>query len=155
MMEYKTHVNWVKLMVVRDSGRPTLQKQQILSSDDVYSLTKTLMAYTDTLDREEFFIIGLDGKNRMTFAHSVSVGSLTASIIHPREVFKMAILGNAASIILAHNHPSGDTKPSPEDIDITNRLSTCGKLLGIKVLDHIILGDKNYLSFADKGLLLE
>ena len=157
-MEYKTHINWTKLMIVRDSGRPAILKHRISSSFDAYTLvTKTLSAYFENHDREEFLIIMLDGKNRMQAIHSVSVGSLTASIVHPREVFKMALLSNANAIILCHNHPSGDPAPSPEDIEITKRLVAAGDILGVKVLDHIIVGDgtsdTGYVSFADKGLL--
>lgn len=154
-MEYKTHVNWVKLMIVKDGGRPSINKYRIMSSKDVRNLAVRLCGgYFSGHDREEFVIIGLDGKNKMTFLNSVSVGSLTASIVHPREVFKMAILGNAVSLVLVHNHPSGDPTPSPEDVDITKRLVAAGELLGIKVLDHVIIGDNDcYTSFADKGLL--
>ena len=153
-MEYKTHISWTKLMIIKDSGRPALARHRITSSLDAYNLaTRTLMSYFENHDREEFVIILLDVKNKMTAIHSVSVGSLSVSIVHPREVFKMAILGNASAILLCHNHPSGDSTPSPEDIDITKRLVAAGELLGIKILDHIIIGDDNYKSFADLGLL--
>jgi DNA repair protein RadC len=97
----------------------------------------------------------LDQKNQVIGLHTVSIGSLTASIVHPRECFKPAILSNAAAIILAHNHPSGDCQPSREDRALTQRLVETGKLLGISVLDHIIIGDgtSSYFSFADEGLL--
>jgi len=97
----------------------------------------------------------LDGKNRITGLHIVSEGSLNQSIVHPRETFKAAILANAAAVILAHNHPSGDTSPSREDREITRRLQEAGELLGIKVLDHVIVATDtgNYLSFTESGLL--
>jgi len=153
-MEYKNEIAWVKLMLVKDGSRPATMEKTIMSSKDIYLLaTKTLQAYFSGHDREEFVIIGLDGKNRMQFLNSVSMGCLTSSIVHPREVFKAAILGNAASLILCHNHPSGDPTPSPEDVEITKRLVECGKLLGIAILDHVIIGDERYVSFADKGLL--
>ena len=82
----------------------------------------------------------------------ISLGSLTSSLVHPREVFKTAILQNSASIILIHNHPSGDPAPSNDDIEITQRLKTAGDSLGIKILDHIIVGD-NYFSFLDQKML--
>ena len=82
-----------------------------------------------------------------------SVGSLTASVVHPREVFKLAIQQTAASMILVHNHPSGDPNPSREDINITNRLVQVGKLMDIPVLDHIILGDNKYISLKEKGVI--
>ena len=153
-MEYKNEIAWVKLMLVKDGSRPATMEKTIMSSKDIYLLaTKTLQAYFSGHDREEFVIIGLDGKNRMQFLNSVSMGCLTSSIVHPREVFKAAILGNAVRLILCHNHPSGDPTPSPEDIAITTRLTAAGEMLGIKILDHVIIGDGSYLSFADKGLL--
>ena len=151
--EYKQEIAWVKLMVVRDAGRPEFPKRRIMSSQDIFGLYKQMEGYFTSLDREEFVIIGLDGKNRTMFFNSVSVGSLSASIVHPREVFKMAILGNAASLILCHNHPSGDPTPSPEDIAITKRLVSAGELLGIKVLDHIILGRDSHYSFLESSAL--
>ena len=114
---------------------------------------KLLRDYLDNTDREEFIILALDTKNQPIAIHTVSIGTLNSSLVHPREVYKMAILSNAASIILSHNHPSGDTKPSQEDISITKRLSECGNIFGIQVLDHIIIGDNEYTSFKDKGLL--
>jgi DNA repair protein RadC len=94
-------------------------------------------------------------KNEVIGINTVSVGNLTGSIVSPREVFKPAILANAAALICAHNHPSGDPKPSPEDRETTKRLHEAGKLLGIQVLDHIIIGDGTtaYYSFADQGAL--
>ena len=106
-------------------------------------------------DRECFVALLLDGKNRITGLHLVSQGSLNQSIVHPRETFKSAILANAAAIILAHNHPTGDLTPSSEDIAITRRLKEAGDLLGIRVLDHIIVDTdtgKNK-SFTEMGLL--
>ena len=83
----------------------------------------------------------------------VSVGSLNQSIVHPREVFKTALLSNAAAVLLIHQHPTGDPSPSGEDIAITKRLKEAGELLGLKVLDHIIVGEGEYLSFVEKGLI--
>lgn len=84
---------------------------------------------------------------------SISIGTLNSSPIHPRELFKPAIKNSAAAVILVHNHPSGDPTPSREDIDITNRLSESGKLLGIEVLVHVIIGDGSFVSFKEKDLL--
>ena len=102
--------------------------------------------------KEYFFAIHLDGKNRICCVDEVSVGSLNQSVVHPREVFKTALLSSAASIILVHNHPTGDSTPSREDISITSRLKEAGEIIGVKLLDHIIIGD-SYLSFAGQGLL--
>ncbi len=104
-------------------------------------------------DREEFLAVMLDGKNRALGFHLVSVGTLTASLVHPREVFKAAILANAAAVILVHNHPSGDPTPSAEDRAITQRLKEAGDLLGIRLLDHVVIGDGRYVSFSDDNIL--
>ena len=103
---------------------------------------------------ESFYIFTLDTKNKINGMFEVSRGTLNASIVHPRDVFQRAIMQNANSIILMHNHPSGDPIPSNEDINITNRLIDAGNLLGIKVLDHIIVGDENnYISFKGENLI--
>jgi len=102
--------------------------------------------------KEYFFSIHLDGKNRINCVDEVSVGSLNQSIVHPRELFKTALLSSAAAIILIHNHPSGDPDPSREDIEITRRIKDAGEILGVKILDHIIIGS-SYLSFVERGLL--
>jgi DNA repair protein RadC len=111
--------------------------------------------YLEGTDRENFIVLLLDRKNQLIGINTVSIGSLTSAVVHPREVFKAAILSNAAAIVCAHNHPSGDPQPSQEDKVLTARLVEAGKLLGIDVLDHIIIGDesKRYFSFADEGLL--
>lgn len=102
--------------------------------------------------KEYFFAIHLDGKNRICCVDEVSVGSLNQSIVHPREVFKTALLSSAAAIILLHNHPTGDPTPSREDIEITRRLKETGEIIGVRLLDHIIIGD-TYVSFVNRGLL--
>ena len=105
-------------------------------------------------DIESFYIFTLDTKNKVTGIFEVSRGSLNSSIVHPREVFKRAIMQNANSIICLHNHPSGDPAPSQEDVNITNRLVEAGEIIGIKVLDHIIVGDEeNYISFKERHLM--
>ena len=103
--------------------------------------------------KEYFLILLLDGKNRIIKRVQISEGSLNQSIVHPREVFNPAIKESAAALILVHNHPTGDPAPSSEDIAITRRLKEGGELMGIKVLDHIIVGDGEYLSFVERGLL--
>ncbi|NMB35898.1 MAG: DNA repair protein RadC [Firmicutes bacterium] len=104
--------------------------------------------------RKEYFkIILLDTKNQIISLEDISVGSLNSSIVHPREIFNVPIKKSAAAIILVHNHPSGDPHPSREDLDVTTRLVDAGKILGISVLDHIIVGEKSYFSFKEKGLL--
>src|SRR5262244_3646933 len=139
-----------KIMLVKE-GRVPCYDQQIRSSADASRLLHTYLA---DVDREHFVIILLNQKNHVIGINTVSVGSLTASIVHPRECFKPAILSNAAAIICGHNHPSGDCQPSREDRALTTRLVEAGKLLGISVLDHVIIGGEGrYFSFADEGLL--
>ena len=139
-----------KVTLVRE-GRVPCYNQQIRSSADASMLLHTYLA---DVDREHFVILLLNQKNRVTGVNTVSIGSLSSSIVHPREVYKSAILSNAASIICGHNHPSTDCQPSREDRAITTRLVEAGKLLGISVLDHVIIGgDGRYFSFADEGLL--
>jgi DNA repair protein RadC len=103
--------------------------------------------------KEYFLILLLDGKNRIIRRVQISEGSLNQSIVHPREVFSPAVKESAAAIILVHNHPTGDPAPSSEDIAITRRLREAGEIMGIKVLDHIIIGDGEFVSFVERGLL--
>jgi len=103
--------------------------------------------------KEYFLILLLDGKNRIIRRVQISEGSLNQSIVHPREVFNPAVKESAAAVILVHNHPTGDPSPSSEDIAVTRRLREAGEIMGIKVLDHIIVGDGEYLSFVERGLL--
>ncbi|WPC42882.1 RadC family protein [Clostridium sp. JS66] len=103
--------------------------------------------------QEHLKVIMLNTKNVVLFIKDVSVGSLNSSIVHPREVFCDAIRKNSAFIIVCHNHPSGDPQPSNEDINVTNRLKECGKLLGIELLDHLIIGNGRYISLKEKGIL--
>ena len=118
---------------------------------DSISAATALRPFFAGLDREQFLVCCLDAKHAIIGVNVVSIGSLTLSIVHPREVFKPAILLNTSAIICAHNHPSGDPEPSSEDRALTTRLRQAGDLLGITVLDHIILGDDRTYSFADRG----
>jgi len=103
--------------------------------------------------KEHFLVLCLDTRNRLIQCRPVSMGSLDTSVVHPREVFKEAVSASAASVIFAHNHPSGDTEPSKEDIELTRRLVKAGEIVGIEVLDHIIVCDKAYLSLKSRNLL--
>lgn len=105
------------------------------------------------LDREVFKTVMLNTKNQIIKQRNVSVGSLSASIVHPREVFSEALKIGCAAVIFVHNHPSGDPTPSVDDVDTTRRLVNAGDILGIKVLDHVIIGNGVYVSFKEKGLL--
>ncbi|TJX62511.1 JAB domain-containing protein [Soehngenia saccharolytica] len=115
-----------------------------------YQIARILVDEMKFLTKEYFNIVLLDTKNQVISVENISIGSLNSSIVHPREVFKEAIKKSSNSIILAHNHPSGDVTPSNEDIAITNRLIEAGEIIGIKVIDHIIVGNENYLSMKEK-----
>lgn len=105
------------------------------------------------LTQEHFVCLYLNTKNQVLHKQTIFIGSLNSSIVHPREVYKEAFRRSAASIICVHNHPSGDPTPSREDIEVTKRLSECGKIIGIDILDHVIIGDKKYVSLKEKGYL--
>lgn len=138
-----------KVMLVRDNTKTKTDTQFINSPDDV---NKILQSYLNGVDREHFVVILLNRKNGIIGINTVSVGDLSSSIVHPREVFKPAIVAGAASIIVAHNHPSGDPTPSSDDINVTKRLKEAGDILGIGVLDHIIIGDGSYVSLKARDL---
>ena len=104
-------------------------------------------------DREHFLVLLLNARHEVMAKETVSVGSLNASIVHPREVFKPALLQSAASVVLVHNHPSGDPEPSEEDLSITKRLVEVGQLLGIEVLDHVIIAQRGVVSLRARQLL--
>ncbi|WP_145335302.1 DNA repair protein RadC [Paenibacillus xylanexedens] len=112
-----------------------------------------LMEQLRYLQKEHFVCLFLNSKNHIIAQETLSMGSLNASIVHPREVFRAAIKCSSASIVCAHNHPSGDPTPSPEDIQITKRLIEAGAIVGIDVLDHLVIGDGTYVSLKEKGLV--
>ena len=114
---------------------------------------KLVRDFIGDLDREAMVVIALNAKYEPNYLNTISIGSLTSSIVHPREVFKAAILGNAHSILLAHNHPSGNTELSQEDISITRRLKKASEVLGIPITDHLIISDKDHYSFRENGYL--
>ncbi|USK84251.1 DNA repair protein RadC [Peribacillus asahii] len=105
------------------------------------------------LTQEHFVCLYLNTKNQVLHKRTIFIGSLNASIVHPREIFKEAFRRSAASIICLHNHPSGDPAPSKEDIEVTKRLVECGKIIGIDLLDHLIIGEHKYVSLKEKGYL--
>jgi DNA repair protein RadC len=114
---------------------------------------KYLMNDMRFLSQEHFVCLYLNTKNQVIHKQTVFIGSLNASIVHPREVFREALKRSAASIIAAHNHPSGDPAPSREDIEVTKRLVECGKIIGIDLLDHLIIGENKFVSLKEKGYL--
>lgn len=129
---------------VRNPGRPVIS-----SPADVDGLLRGRIA---NLDRENFVAVLLNTKNEVLEIPTVSVGTLSASLVHPREVFKPAIRASAAGVILAHNHPSGNAEPSREDREVTRRLADAADIVGIEVLDHVIVG-KGYFSMKEHGML--
>lgn len=135
------------LRVVRTGLLPRLR---IRSAASAYRVLAPLAC---GLDREHFWRLDLDSRNRFLGYELVSVGSLDASLVHPREVFKGALLNNAARVIVAHNHPSLDLRPSREDRRVTDRLLLAGFLLGVELADHLIIGDDRYFSMSKAGLL--
>ncbi|MGG0288765.1 DNA repair protein RadC [Peribacillus butanolivorans] len=124
---------------------------QIASPNDAQELAASHIANED---REVFLVMMLNTKNQVVGLHRAHTGSLNASIVHPREELKCAILNNAASIIVSHQHPSGDPTPSREDVEVTKRLAEAGKIIGIEVLDHVIVTHTgNHVSLKEKGYL--
>ncbi len=133
-----------------------LAREQIDDSVDLSSPEAVFQYFHVSLrdrKKEVFLLLNLDGKNRLMEKKKISEGTLTSSLVHPREVFRPAIRGAAASVLFVHNHPSGDPTPSDEDIDITDRLVEVGELVGIPVIDHVIIGDSEYRSFQELGLI--
>jgi DNA repair protein RadC len=127
---------------------PTEPKPKINSPEDVYRLLYPQMR---EMKKEIFVVICLDTKNQIISKEVTSIGSLNANVVHPREVFKAALAASAAHIIVSHNHPSGDPVPSREDVNITKTLVEAGKIMGIDVLDHVIIGDGRHFSMKEAG----
>lgn len=130
------------------------KKQSLCSGRDVFECMKAIlnMERDGNVMQEHFWAISVNTKNVVQYIELVSLGSLSASIVHPRELFRLAIIKSSAALLLCHNHPSGDTRPSQDDILLTRRLVQAGEILGIKILDHVIIGE-SYFSFRDNGLL--
>jgi len=134
---------------------------RISEAIDIAKIVKDIIDYNDKQDQEKefFFVFGLDIRNKIKFIDIVSIGTLTEVLVSPREIFKVAIMKNCVSIIVAHTHPSGEVEPSMEDIEITHKLTKGGNILEIKVLDHVIVGTNprnkklEYFSFNQKGLI--
>jgi len=146
-------IQTINVLVVRDPGALDSKNPHYLR--DAESVAHLAHDIIPDDDREHFGLLCLNNKNRLLGYHEVSVGTLTAAMVHPREVFRAAILAGAAALILVHNHPSGEPMPSPEDQEITRRLDKCAELFGIHILDHVIIGGGSggFFSFATAGLL--
>ena len=139
-----------KVMLVHETN-VSASERYIRSPEDA---VKIVIDYLHGVDREHMVGLYLNSANRLIGIHTVTIGILNSSLVHPREVYKLAYMMNAASIIISHNHPSGNVEPSSEDIAITKQLAEAGKILGIPLHDHIIVTENNgYTSFAERGLL--
>lgn len=134
----------------QENHTPTKKLDAITSPDILFEQIKHKI---HNYYKEHFFVCSLDTRNNLISVDEISVGTLTASLVHPREAFETAIRRHAAHIIIAHNHPSGETEPSEDDLKITKRLVDAGKVMGIEVLDHLIITKQSYLSFKEKYLI--
>lgn len=148
----RIQVSFERIVLVKEKvGRYELPRET-KSPEEAYNAIKTITNVQEEA-QEVFGIVILNTKNKIVAVHEVSRGALNSSLVHPREVFKPAILHNAAAIICFHNHPSGDPEPSRDDIEITKRLVEAGKIMGIGILDHIIVGDEGYVSLKQMGVM--
>ena len=139
-----------KISLVKEGIHPSVYSGPINSSMQIASI---MYDYYKDADRESVVVVMLTAKNHIIGINTVSVGSLSESIIHPREIFKPAILSNSHSIILCHNHPSGDCAISDADIEVTSRIAKAGAILGISLLDHLIIGENSFASMTAQGYL--
>ena len=139
-----------RLSLIRERSLPYAKASHVLSPHDVHDL---IQVYLKGTDREHFIVVFLNAHSQVIGINTVSIGTLTESLVHAREVFKGAILANAARIICAHNHPSGTAAASEADVSITHKLVEAGKLLGIPVEDHVVIAEESFLSFRQQGLL--
>lgn len=141
-----------KVALVKDSSKVyDLADNRIRNPKDARD-TIVKVLDMENLPQEHFVMLSLSSKNQVIGVHTIFIGSLNSSIVHPREIFQRALLNSAAAIMIFHNHPSGDPSPSPEDLAVTERIFEAGKIIGIDVLDHIIIGaEGRYLSLKEKG----
>lgn len=150
MKKFQNVLPRYRIMLVKESEDTFTKYPKFQHSRELF---ENFREEFSALDREHFFMITLDSKNRTIGYHTISIGSLSTSVVHPRECLKAALLDSAAAVIFMHNHPSGDPAPSCEDRECTKRLTSASQILGIRVLDHIIFGETDYYSFADAGML--
>lgn len=140
-------VDIVRIQMVKE-GSLLYKNRTVHCPQNGFDLMKQFLG---DVDREHFIVMCLDTKNQPTSLNICHIGSLNSSLVHPREVFKPAILSNAASIMVGHNHPSGNPEPSEADIMMTKRLEEAGDLMGIRLLDHLIIGEDTYISLKERG----
>lgn len=149
----KKTVRIVSLKIVR-TGALQYEDRPIDSPGSAATLCREIIAKEiEDADREHFVAIGLNAKLHLVAYHIVSIGTIDATLVNPREVFKFAIKHSARSVVIAHNHPSGDPAPSREDREVTQKLVDAGKILGIEVLDSLVIGYRRYYSFREKGYI--
>lgn len=148
----RKRIDYYTVKLVKEKGvLYEMESRTIRTPLDAATLGRQIFQFDD-MTKEHFCILTLSTKNQIIGAHIIFVGSLNASIVHPREVYQQAILNNAASIVAYHNHPSGDPTPSREDIEVTERLKKAGEIIGIQLLDHVIIGDdERHISLREKG----
>ena len=140
-----------RIALVREPGVKLAEKPQVRFPAEAAPM---LTQYIGESDREQFIVALLTIRHRLIGLHTVSVGCLTSSLVHPRECFKPAILASAAAVLVGHNHPSGDPEPSAEDVALTRRLASAGSLLGIELLDHVVIGEHGrFVSLKERGVL--
>jgi len=135
-----------KRAAAKPAGRPV----NVSSPEEIAALFMEELRY---LKKETFHTLLLNAKGDIISSEMISEGELTSTLVHPREVFRPAVKKSAAAVVLMHNHPSGDPLPSEEDVDTTLRLQQCGRLMGIRVLDHVVIGDGTYVSMVKEGLM--
>ena len=145
-------VSFGRVVLVKERVGSYELPREIRSPGEAYNAVR-VTTNVQAEAQEVFGILILNTKNRIVAVHEISRGTLNSSMAHPREVFKPAILHNAASIICFHNHPSGDPEPSREDVELTKRLVEAGKIMGIEVFDHIVVGDEGYVSLKERGVM--
>lgn len=148
----RKRINFYTVQLVKEKAKLyDIADKTVYSPEDAHHLVNEFLDLQNRT-KEHFVIFTLSTKNEVLGVHTIHVGCLNASIVHPREVFQQALLNNAAYIIAFHNHPSGDPTPSEEDIDVTKRLAEVGKIIGIELIDHIVVGrDDRFVSLKEKG----
>jgi len=143
MTSYRTQLV-IELPMVREASGPSIGQARMVAE-----LCKDM----ENFPQECFVVWSLDQKNKVIDKHMIAIGSLTGCLVHPREVYRPALLDGAAAVFFIHNHPSGDPKPSADDIDLTARLVNGARLLGLRVLDHVVVGRGRFFSFVEEGLI--
>ena len=140
-----------RVCLVREPGVALAERPELRTPA---TAARVIAEYIGEADREQFVVALLTIRHRLIGLHTVSIGCLTSSLVHPRECYKPAILASAAAVLVSHNHPSGDPEPSAEDVALTRRLASAGSLLGIELLDHLVLGEHGrFVSLKERGVL--